>query len=326
MVLVPAGLLLVLTLATLSVMVGSVVIPPDAVAAALLHPTGTELDLIVVGVRIPRTLLAIAVGAALAVAGAVTQALSRNPLAEPGLLGINAGASFAVALGLTVLGITRFADTLWLAFFGAAGASALVAGLAARGRGPQSTARLVLAGVAVTAVLAGATTALSLANPAAYAAIRLWEAGSLAGRNLGVAATTLAVVAGGCTLALALGPRLTLLLLGEDVAHSLGSRVRTVQALGFLTIVVLCGAATAAAGPIAFIGLLVPHAVRALVGPDQTRVLLHSLIGGPAIVLAADLLARTVIAPRELPLGVVTAFLGAPLLVALVLARRRFPG
>jgi iron complex transport system permease protein len=322
-ILLPIGVCVVAVLATLSLMFGSHLIAPDALVSAVFSPTGSENDLIVTGVRIPRTLLGIAVGAALAVAGVIMQALTRNPLAEPGILGVNAGASFAVALGLTVLGFTQFSSTLWLAFVGAAVASLAVTALAAAASGPQSVARLVLGGVAIGAVLAGATAAISMMNPRAYAAMRLWEAGSLAGRDLPIALATLIIVGVGLALALGLGPSLNVLLLGEDAASALGARVGIVRGLGLLAIIVLCGAATAAAGPIVFVGLMVPHAVRALVGTNQVRVLLYSLLAGPILLLAADLIARTIIRPQELPVGVVTAFLGAPLLIALVLSTRR---
>lgn len=307
----------------ISVAVGSVVITPQAVIEAIVSPTGSETDLVVMEVRVPRTLLGIAVGAALAVAGVIMQAITRNPLAEPGILGVNAGASFAVALGITVFGIGQFSATIWLAFLGAATASVAVVALATRASGPQSIARLVLGGVAIGAVLAGATSALSMMNPKAYAAMRLWEAGSLAGRDLTVALVTLCVVAVGVSLALALAPSLNVLVLGEEAALALGSRVRHVRALGLVTIIVLCGAATAAAGPIVFVGLMVPHAVRAVGGADQMRVLLYSLLAGPALMLSSDLIARSIIRPQELPVGVVTAFLGAPLLIALVMSKRR---
>ncbi|WP_157802921.1 FecCD family ABC transporter permease [Compostimonas suwonensis] len=314
---------LVLLLAALSVMIGSTVFSPADVATALLAPTGGESDLVITGVRIPRMLLAIAAGAALSVAGVVMQALTRNPLADPGILGVNAGASFAVALGMTVFGISQYSATLWLAFAGAALASIAVAALGASSRGSQSAARLVLGGVAVGAVLAGATSALSMLNPKAYATMRLWEAGSLAGRDLGVSGLTLALVTGGVVVALLLAPGLNVLVLGEDTASSLGSRIRAVRGWSLVTIVVLCGAATAAVGPIAFVGLMVPHAVRAVVGADQRTVLAYSLLAGPALLLVADLIARSVIRPHEVPIGVVTAILGAPLLVALVVFRRR---
>ncbi len=177
--------------------------------------------------------------------------------------------------------------------------------------------------IAVGAVLAGATSALSMVNPKAYASMRLWEAGSLAGRDLGVAGITLALVTVGVVAALLLAPGLNVLVLGEDTARSLGSRIKAVRGWSLATIIVLCGTATAAVGPIAFVGLMVPHAVRAVAGADQRTVIAYSLFAGPILLLVADLIARSVIRPHEVPIGVVTAILGAPLLVALVVFRRR---
>lgn len=323
MVLVPGGVGLVLVLAWCSLSFGSTVFSPTQIVSAFVSPTGSEVDLVITGVRLPRMLLAVAAGAALAVAGVLMQAVTRNPLADPGILGINAGASFAVALGLTVFGIGTYAATLWLAFAGATAASIAVAALGASARGPQSSARLVLGGVAIGAVLAGGTAALSMANPKAYASMRLWEAGSLAGRDLGIAGVTLALVAGGVVAALCLTPGLNVLVLGEDAARSLGSRVRTIRGWSLTVIILLCGAATAAVGPVAFVGLMVPHAVRVLVGVDQLKATAASVLAGPILLLAADLIARSVIRPHEVPIGVVTAFLGAPLLIALVVFTRR---
>ena len=318
---IPVAAVLVLAAAVVSLSIGSPTVSPLRLPELLWGSDDSATAIIVSTIRLPRVLLAVAAGAALAVAGVVMQALTRNPLADPGILGINAGASFAVAFGIVVLGVADFGTTMWLAFLGAAGASVAVALLGTVGE--RSIARLALAGVAIGAVLAGLTAALSLISPMDYTVIRLWEAGSLAGRDVGAAGLTLAVVAVGSVLALAIGPGLNILVLGTHTARSLGARVGRVQAVGLVSIVLLAGAATAAVGPIAFVGLMVPHAIRAALGTDQIRALCYSLIIGPALLLAADILARVVIAPRELPLGVVTAFLGAPLLIALVLRRAR---
>jgi iron complex transport system permease protein len=314
------ALILALALATLSV--GTPVLSPVEALTLLVTPDGSQTAIVVQTLRLPRAILAIAVGAALAVAGVVMQALTRNPLADPGILGVNAGASFAVVFAFVVLGVQSFDQTLWFAFAGAAAASVIVALLGGLGTS-TSIARLALAGVAVGAVLSGITQALSLLDPADYARIRVWEAGSLAARDVPSALITLAAISLGLAIALGSGRGLNLLVLGEDAAHTLGARVSRVRGFAFVAIVLLCGAATAAVGPIAFVGLLVPHALRRFTGADQPRALIYSLVGGPVLILASDLIARLVIAPRELPLGVVTAFLGAPMLVVLVQTRRR---
>lgn len=314
-------LLLLVAAIGVSIAVGPRTLSPDELLSALTAPTRTEADLIVRDVRLPRTFIGIAAGAALAVAGVIMQTLTRNPLAEPGLLGVNAGASLAVAVAIVVLDIGDFGATMWFAFAGAAIASAVVALIGGVGRG-ASIGRLALTGVAVAAVLSAATSALSLIDPASYQAMRLWGAGALGGRSLDAAVLTLAVVGAGLLLVVLLAPGIGLLALGEDTARALGGRVGAVRIGGFIAIAVLCGAATAAAGPIAFVGLLVPHALRAVFGPDTRRLLVYSVLAGPILLLVADVLGGILIAPRSIPVGVMTAFLGAPVLVALVLSRR----
>ena len=321
-VLVPIGITLILALSLATLCVGTPMLSPVEALSLLVAPDGSQTAIVVQTLRLPRAILAVAVGAALAVSGVVMQALTRNPLADPGILGVNAGASFAVVFAFVVLDIQAFDQTLWFAFAGAAAASVVVALLGAVGRS-TSIARLALAGVAVGAVLSGFTQALSLLDPADYSRIRVWEAGSLAARDVPTSLIALSAIALGLLIALGNGRGLNLLVLGEDAAHTLGARVTRVRGASFVAIVLLCGAATAAVGPIAFVGLLVPHALRRFTGADQPRALLYSLLGGPVLILASDLLARLVIAPRELPLGVVTAFLGAPMLIALVQRRRR---
>lgn len=314
---VASGATLMIALALAALCVGEPLLSPVRALELLIAPDGSPTAIIVQTLRMPRVVLAIAVGAALGVAGLVMQILTRNPLADPGILGVNSGAAFAVAVAVVVVGAKGFEATLPWAFAGAALAAVVVAALGGIGRS-TSVARLALAGVAVGAVLAGFTQALSLLDPADYVSIRTWEAGSLAARDLPIALTTLLIAVIGTALALAVASGLDMLALGEDVAQTVGVRVAWIRMLGFVIVVVLCGSATAAIGPVAFVGLLVPHAVRMVVGVDTRRGLLVSAVAGPVLLLSADLLARIVIAPRELPLGVVTAFLGAPVLIALV--------
>lgn len=320
-VVLPAVVILLLITVVTSILVGPQLLTFDQLVHAFTNPTGTDTDLIVRDSRVPRTLIGIAAGSALAVSGVIMQTLTRNPLAEPGLLGVNAGASLAVAVAIVVLGIGDFASTMWFAFAGAAIAGVVVAMIGGVGRG-ASIGRLALAGVAIAAVLSAASSALSLIDPHAYQAMRLWGAGALGGRSLDIAVLTFAVVAGGLALVALISPGIGLLALGEDTARALGARVGTARIGGFIVITVLCGAATAAAGPIAFVGLLVPHALRAVFGPDTRRLLIYSALAGPTLLLAADLLGGVLVAPRTIPVGVMTAFLGAPVLVALVLSRR----
>lgn len=315
LVVVGGALILVLSLTTLCI--GSPTLAPLDAVRVLLEPDGSQTSIIVHTLRVPRVLLAIAAGAALAVAGVIMQALTRNPLADPGILGVNAGASFFVALAFVVFGVQSFGAILLFAFVGAAVVSVLVALLGGVGRS-DSIGRLALAGVAVAAVLTGFTQAIALIDPRQYANIRVWEAGSLTARDVPTSAAVLVVILVALVIAFANGPGLNLLVLGADSAHSLGARVARVRGLSALAIVLLCGTATAAIGPIGFVGLLVPHALRPFTGADQMRALWLSALAGPVLLLGSDAISRLVIAPAELPLGVVTAFLGAPVLIALV--------
>ncbi|WP_307801564.1 FecCD family ABC transporter permease [Actinomadura violacea] len=313
------GVLAVLLLlaAAASLAVGAEHVPIGKVAPAVFAPDGSRDALIVHELRLPRTLLGIGVGVALGLAGAVMQALTRNPLAEPGLLGVNGGAALAVVI---VIGAFRADDVLvyvWAAFLGAAGAAVLVHAIGARGRGGTSPARLVLAGAAVNAVFSALTAGLMLLSPRAFNGFRFWQVGTLAGRDTAVFVRVLPFIAAGTVLALLLARPLNALGLGDEAGRALGAHPARTRALGALAVVLLCGAATAAVGPITFLGLAVPYAVRAFVGPDQRWVLPYSLLLAPVVLLAADIAGR-VATPGELQTGIVTAFLGAPLFMVIV--------
>jgi iron complex transport system permease protein len=305
-----------------SLAVGSATLPWSTVRDALLHPDGGVDHLTVTALRLPRTVLGVVAGAALATAGALIQALTRNDLADPGILGVNAGAGFAVVLAVAVLGVTRIQDYLAFAFLGAVLAAALVWVIATRGAGGASPVRLVLVGVALGAVLTGAANSLALIDPQTFDRMRYWGAGTLADRPAGTVTVIAPFVLVGLVLALALAWQLNGLALGDDLARSIGVRLGVVRALGMIAITLLCGAATAAAGPIGFVGLMVPHAVRWFTGPDQRWVLPFSLVLGPVLVLTADIVGRVVVRPAELQVGVLTALIGAPVLIVLVRRRR----
>ncbi|MFI6454518.1 FecCD family ABC transporter permease [Streptosporangium amethystogenes] len=316
------GLLLLTVLAGIAI--GAKQIPLDQVLSGVFSPDGSENALIIQELRLPRTLLGVAVGAALGLAGALMQALTRNPLAEPGLLGVNGGAAMAV---VTVVGLFRVDEVLvyvWAAFLGAAGAALLVYVIGSRGRSGATPARLVLAGAGINAVFSSLTAGVMLLSPRGFNGFRFWQVGSLSGRDLGVFAQIGPFLLAGAVLALCLARPLNALALGEDAGQALGVRAGRTRTLGALAVVVLCGAATAAVGPIAFVGLAVPFVARALVGPDQRWVLPYSLLLAPVLLLGADIVGRVVAAPGELEAGIVTAFLGAPLL-ALMVRRGRVP-
>ncbi|WP_306367297.1 iron chelate uptake ABC transporter family permease subunit [Nocardiopsis sp. CC223A] len=310
---------LVLALAcTASLLVGSAPLPVSTVWAALTS-AGEGIDhLTVVGLRVPRTLLGLLVGAALGVAGVLAQALTRNPLADPGILGVNAGAAFAIAVGVAALGVTRLHQYLWLGILGAFTAAALVYLIAARGPAGADPLRLTLVGVALGAVFQGAASSLSLLDPRAFDRMRYWGAGTLADRPEDTVATIVPFVLAGLVVALSLARPLNALALGDDLARAVGARVALTRGCGIAAITVLCGVATAAAGPIGFVGLMVPHAVRLVTGPDLRWILPFTLVLAPALVLVSDVLARLVVRPAEVQVGVVTAFVGAPVLILLV--------
>ncbi|MBT0771513.1 iron ABC transporter permease [Kineosporia sp. J2-2] len=313
------GLALILGLVVASVAIGSRPIPVPRVWQGLWHRDGSTESIIIWQLRMPRTLLALTVGAALGVAGAVMQALTRNPLAEPGILGVNAGAAFAVVVAVAGLGVTTFSGYVGFACAGAALASVLVWAVNRNGSDPT---RLLLAGVALSACLGACTGIITMFDEDAFDSYRFWVVGSLAGRDDTVLLPLLPFVAAGVVVALLLGPSLNALATGDDTASSLGVRVGLVRVLCFVVLTLLCGAATAAAGPLAFVGLVVPHAVRLVAGADQRKILALSLIAGPALVLAADVIGRVVARPGEIEAGIVTAFVGAPVLLRLVLVSR----
>lgn len=302
----------------LSLAIGTRHIPLDALWAAVTGTGGGDDASVVQTLRLPRTVLGLLVGAGLGVAGALIQAVTRNPLADPGILGVNAGSAFAVALGVGVLGVTAPLGYIWFAFAGALATTVVVYLIGSGARGTVSPARITLAGVAIGAVLAGFTSAMVLADPRGFNAMRAWEAGSLADRGWEPVATAGPFLAAGLVLALSLGRSLNAVALGDDLARSLGARVMRTRVLALLAVTLLAGAATAMAGPIAFVGLMIPHTARWIVGPDQRWIMGYSVLLAPVLLLAADVLGRVVMRPGELQVGIVTAVVGAPLLIALV--------
>lgn len=305
----------------LSLMVGSNSLSPHAVLEVLRGGGTAEARYVVLDLRVPRTLAGLVVGAALGAAGAVIQAFTRNPLADPGILGVNAGAAFAVALGVAFLGLRSLTSVVGLAFLGAFVVTVAVYLIGSAGRGAADPVRLTLAGVALGAVFSGLTTGLTLSDPDAFAQMRSWNAGSLLGRGFDVLVPAAVLIGLALIAATVLAPGLDALALGDDVARSQGANVRVIRAGAVVVVTVLAGTATALAGPISFIGLMVPHVVRWVAGVDQRRILIGSVVLAPVIVLLSDVVGRLLIAPAEIPVGVVTALVGAPVLIVLV--RRR---
>lgn len=287
-------------------------------AFADFDPTSAS-QTVVRDMRVPRTLLGLSAGAALGISGAVLQGLTRNPLADPGILGINAGAAAFVVGGIMLFGTQQLAAYIWLAFLGAGFATVVVYGVASLGREGATPIKLALAGAAITAGLTSVTSAIVLVNVDAFQELRTWQVGSLAGRYIDVFQQTAPFIAVGLVAAaLFAGKALNGLALGEDVARALGQRVGLTRALLFVLVAVLCGAATAACGPIVFVGLVVPHVARLFCGPDYRWILPYSIVLAPIVLLLADIVGRVVLAPGELQVGVVLGVLGAPVFIALV--------
>ncbi|SDH61092.1 FecCD family ABC transporter permease [Agrococcus jejuensis] len=320
------GALVLLTAAiAASMFVGARDVPPDLVVHILLGGDASVQDTdAVLGLRLPRTIAAVLVGAALGVAGALIQALTRNPLADPGLLGVTSGSSFAVAMGVALFGITSPAQYVWIALIGAGIATTLVMAIGSVGRGGGDPVRIVLAGVAIGAVLAGIVAGLRLSNPRTFSVLQVWESGRLDNRGWDVLLPILPILCVGLVLALVLSPALDVLALGDDLASSLGARVGIVRTGTVIAVSILAGSATAVAGPLAFLGLMVPHVGRFLAGPRNGWIVILSALIAPVILIVSDMLARVALTNGELPVGVVLAFVGAPVLI--VLARRRLGG
>ncbi|MEU3756176.1 iron chelate uptake ABC transporter family permease subunit [Streptomyces olivoreticuli] len=315
-----AALGALLLVAVASIAIGAKQIPLDQVWGALLHSASGPDAVVVREVRLPRTLLGILAGAALGLAGAVMQALTRNPLAEPGILGVNAGAAAAVVSAISFLGIGTISGYMWFAFLGAAVVAVAVHFLG--GSRSATPVRLALAGTAVTYALYGYVYSVQLMDSAALDRMRFWTVGSLASADMGTVGRIAPFVVLGVVLALALARPLNAMALGDDTALALGSRPTLTRVLAMAAVTLLCGAATAACGPIVFVGLIVPHLVRALTGPDLRWILPYAAVLAPVLLLGADVLGRVVTRPGELQVGIVTAVIGGPVFIHLVRRRR----
>jgi iron complex transport system permease protein len=312
-----AGLLLLVGMGVVSLLVGAGGLSVDTVIEILgAGHDGSQAAIIVWDMRATRTLVAAIVGTALGVAGALMQTMTRNPLADPGLLGVTAGAGLAVIITSGVFGVTAFLSNVWPALIGALLVSLAVyaIGFAA---GKDSPTTLVLAGVAITSALTGIATGLALIDRVRFNALRTWMAGSVQGRELDVIAQISILVALGLIIAFFVATPLSQLGLGDDLARTLGVHVGATRVASGAAILLLAGVGTAASGPIAFIGLMAPHLARVLVGPNLTWALAYSGVAGAIMLVTADVAARLVVWPAEAPAGLLTAIIGAPVLAAL---------
>ncbi|MEV4205373.1 FecCD family ABC transporter permease [Nocardia salmonicida] len=327
------GLLLLVVLLTVAVVasiaVGTRSLAPTTVFDAVTHalgcvggpfhcPARSTAEEIVRELRLPRTALALFAGVALGVVGALIQGYTRNPLADAGLLGLNAGAGFLAALSIFLFGFTAPAQYIWFAFAGSAIAGVIVFGVSSIGGGKASPLSLILAGAAVTAFLQAMTNAIIVLDNAALDTYRFWVVGNVAGREAEVFWEVLPFLVVGVGMAVAAAPSLNLLSLGDDVARGLGVDVTRARAFGLFAVVLLSGGATAAIGPIAFLGLVVPHMARTITGPDNKWLIPYSGLLGGLLLLVADVVGRVIARPGELQVGVMLAAVGAPFFIALV--------
>jgi iron complex transport system permease protein len=305
-----------------SLAIGSRAVPLREVLQAFTDYDGSDAHAIVRDLRVPRTELGLLIGAALGAAGTLMQGTTRNPLAEPGILGINAGAAFAVVLAIRYLGVESVTAYTGFALLGAALTAVLVLALGASGRGGPTPVRLALAGAVLTTLLVSLTSAVLVFDAQTLDEFRFWIVGSIAGRDADVALAVLPAIAAGLLIAFAAGRSLNALALGDDVARALGQHTGRARAVACVGFVLLAGAAVAAAGPIAFVGLVVPHVARGVVGADYRWIVPYAVVLGAVLLLASDVIGRIIAWPADLGVGIVTALVGAPFFVWLVRRRK----
>lgn len=304
-------------LCVLSISVGSRAVSWEQILAAL-GGAQSNLDEAAVGQRIPRTALALLIGAALGVAGGVMQGVTRNPLADPGILGVNMGASLAIVIGIAWFGLASASGYIWVAILGAAVAAVFVYAIGSLGRGGATPLKLALAGAATSAALVSFVTAIYLPRGDIADNVRSWLIGGVGGATWPSVSLILPFLVVGFAISLLSARSLNTLALGDELAAGLGERVAIARGFAALGAVLLCGAATAGAGPIAFVGLVVPHACRLLVGVDHRWLLPFSAIAGAGLVVASDVVGRIIARPAEIDVGIITALVGGPFFVAIV--------
>jgi iron complex transport system permease protein len=312
-----ALLALAAMLAFVSLMVGTRNVPLPEVLSALRGESLT-IDQAAVAARIPRTVLALLAGAALGLAGAVMQGVTRNPLADPGILGVNTGASLAVVIAVVGFGISSSQAFVWAAIFGAGATATFVYLIASLGRGGATPLKLALAGAATSIAFSSLVIAVVLPRADIAGGIRSWQIGGVGGATFERLLPVLAFFAIGFLICLLSARRLNSLALGDELAAGLGERVAFARVSATLGAILLCGATTALCGPIGFVGLVVPHACRLMVGPDHRWLLPFSALGGAALLTASDVAGRIASRPSELDVGIVTALIGGPFFISIV--------
>ncbi|MCK1984961.1 MULTISPECIES: FecCD family ABC transporter permease [Peribacillus] len=285
---------------------------------------GTNEHIVIQSVRLPRALIASAIGASLAISGVLMQTLTKNPLASPDIFGVNAGAGLAVVTGVTVFGISNLQVFTWLSFIGAAIAAISIYMIGSMGRGGLTPMKLTLAGAAMTAMVASLTQGLLVSNEALLEQVLFWLAGSVSGRSLDNLVAVLPYLVVGWGLALIMSGKMNVLSMGEDVAKGLGLNIVFLKLVLGLAIILLAGGSVAVAGPIGFIGIVVPHLTRSIVGIDHRWLIPFSGLFGAVLLIAADVISRYILMPREVPVGVMTAIIGTPFFI--YIARKGFSG
>lgn len=291
---------------------------------AFTHFNGTNEHIVIQSVRLPRALIASAIGASLAISGVLMQTLTKNPLASPDIFGVNAGAGLAVVTGVTVFGISNLQVFTWLSFIGAAIAAISIYMIGSMGRGGLTPMKLTLAGAAMTAMVASLTQGLLVSNEALLDQVLFWLAGSVSGRSLDNLVAVLPYLVVGWGLALLMSGKMNVLSMGEDVAKGLGLNIVFLKLVLGLAIILLAGGSVAVAGPIGFIGIVVPHLTRSIVGIDHRWLIPFSGLLGAVLLIAADVISRYILMPREVPVGVMTAIIGTPFFI--YIARKGFSG
>ncbi|MBT2571524.1 iron ABC transporter permease [Planococcus sp. ISL-110] len=314
------GVLVIAALIWSSIVLGLTKVSAQMVIDAIYHFDGSNEHIIIQDTRIPRAFTAAAVGASLAIAGAIMQGLTNNPLASPGILGINAGASFFVVFGISFLGLSSLTAFAWLAFLGAGIAAVVVYVFGSMGNEGLTPIKITLAGAAIAAMFSSMTQGILTLDERALDQVLFWLAGSVQGRDLEILLSVLPYLAVGWLLSLAFGKQMNVLAMGEDLAKGLGQRTLLVKITGAVITVLLAGGAVAVAGPIGFVGIIIPHFARWLVGIDYRWVIPYSALLGAILLLVADIGARYILMPAEVPVGVMTAIVGVPFFV--YIARR----
>lgn len=306
-----------------SIAFGVTDIPISSVWESFTHYNMSTEHLIIRTTRVPRALIAASVGACLAVAGAVMQVMTRNPIASPSTLGVNSGATFFIVMSASLLGISGMGAFTWVALIGAAVSGGIVFTLGSIGRDGMTPVKITLAGASMTAFFASLTQGLMLTDGKMFDQVLVWLVGSVAGRDMAQLQTVWPYMAVGMLIALLLARHLNVLAMGDDVAQGLGQRTAHIKLFAAISTILLAGASVAVAGPIAFVGIIIPHIVRYLVGNDYRWILPYSAVLGALLLVAADLGSRYIAMPKEVPVGVMTAIIGVPFFVYIARKGRR---